>query len=214
MNRSVYSLVLDDEVVAAVDRLAYRENTSRSQLINRILAGYVSYETPEQRIREAFGRVTAALGGDTFRQTAAPSDTMLSLSSALLYKYNPTVRYSVELFRTENDGEIGELRVYLRTQSRALIAYMHDFYRLFDAIERRHLGPVNARAAEGKYVRRLRPQTADTCAPATVGEAIAAYIRCFDDCLKVYFENTDDPAAAAEECGRIYTAYLSSGVAL
>ena len=32
MNRSVYSLVLSDDVVEAVDRLAYQQNTSRSAL--------------------------------------------------------------------------------------------------------------------------------------------------------------------------------------
>ena len=40
MNRSVYSLVLSDDVVEAVDRPGYQQkNTSRSALINQILAG-------------------------------------------------------------------------------------------------------------------------------------------------------------------------------
>ena len=52
MNRSVYSLVLSDDVVEAVDRLAYQQNTSRSALINQILAEAVSFVTPEMRMRE------------------------------------------------------------------------------------------------------------------------------------------------------------------
>jgi len=41
MAKSVYSLVLRDEVVAEIDRLAYRMNTNRSNMINQILAEYV-----------------------------------------------------------------------------------------------------------------------------------------------------------------------------
>ena len=38
MKRSVYSLVLMDDVIKAVDEQAYRLGTSRSNLINQILA--------------------------------------------------------------------------------------------------------------------------------------------------------------------------------
>ena len=43
MKKSVYSLVLMDDVVDAIDKLAYSMNTSRSNLINQILAEKVSY---------------------------------------------------------------------------------------------------------------------------------------------------------------------------
>ena len=54
MNKSVYSLVLSDEVVDAIDRLAYSMNTSRSNLINQILAEKLSLMTPEMRMRQIF----------------------------------------------------------------------------------------------------------------------------------------------------------------
>ena len=37
MNKSVYSLVLSDEVVEAVDHAAYRAGMSRSAFINSVL---------------------------------------------------------------------------------------------------------------------------------------------------------------------------------
>ena len=43
MNKSVYSLVLMDNVVSEVDKMAYEMGTSRSNLINQILAEYVRY---------------------------------------------------------------------------------------------------------------------------------------------------------------------------
>ena len=42
MNKSVYSLVLSDEVIAAVDRAAYRAGMRRSAFINGVLAEAVS----------------------------------------------------------------------------------------------------------------------------------------------------------------------------
>ena len=57
MKKSVYSLVLMDDVVEAIDRMAYSMNTSRSNLINSILAERVSYVTPEMRMRDIFSRI-------------------------------------------------------------------------------------------------------------------------------------------------------------
>ena len=52
MSKSVYSVVLMDDVVDAVDRLAYEAGTNRSNMINRILAEYVQLATPEQRMQD------------------------------------------------------------------------------------------------------------------------------------------------------------------
>ncbi|MBR6623769.1 MAG: ribbon-helix-helix protein, CopG family, partial [Ruminococcus sp.] len=57
MQKSVYSIVLSDDVVAQIDRLAYRHNTNRSNMINQILAEYVSYVTPEKRMQDTFARM-------------------------------------------------------------------------------------------------------------------------------------------------------------
>ena len=61
MANSVYSIVLNDAVVEAIDRLAYQNGTNRSSMINRILAERVSYTTPEQRIKNILGYVEKSL---------------------------------------------------------------------------------------------------------------------------------------------------------
>ena len=127
--KNVYSIVLSSDVVEKIDRLAYENGTNRSNMINQILAEYVSYTTPEKRFREVFRQMQAILENSAFK-AAEPSDTMLSLRSAIAYKYNPTVKYNVELYRGEGD-EIGELRVSLRTQNAGLILYMTEFYKLW-----------------------------------------------------------------------------------
>ena len=120
MKKSVYSLVLSDDVIAAVDRAAYQNGLSRSAMINRILAQAVSYTTPEQRMSEIFSQVERLLNGEVFQSLSQPSDSMMSLRSALAYKYNPNVRYSVELY-PDRPGE-GELRVspWVRLSCRSL----------------------------------------------------------------------------------------------
>ena len=57
MSKSVYSVVLMDDVVDAVDRLAYEAGTNRSNMINRILAEYVQLATPEQRMQDIFSSI-------------------------------------------------------------------------------------------------------------------------------------------------------------
>ena len=47
--KNVYSIVLSSDVVDKIDRLAYERGTNRSNMINQILAEYVSYTTPEKR---------------------------------------------------------------------------------------------------------------------------------------------------------------------
>ena len=216
MRKSLYSLMLDDGVVAAIDRLAYLQSTTRSGLVNRILAEYASYITPEQRIREAFGSMRLLLDREgEIRLLSEPSDTMLSLRSALLYKYNPTVRYSVELYRTE-EGDAGELRVSLRTQNEALIAAMMRFYRIWDSVERTRLqAPPDCRASAGKYLRVLTPcnrYTASTAqlTPNALGELIVGYIRTLDHALKLYFRHLEDTEAAIAAVEAVYTEYIRS----
>ncbi len=213
--KRVYSLMLDDGVVAAVDRLAYASGTNRSNMINRILAEYASYITPEERIRRAFSQITDLLGGRAgILPATPPSDTLLSLRSALVYKYNPTVRYGLELYRTQEEG-IGELRVSLRTQNRLLSDLMMRFYRLWTALEGRHPGTVACAAEDGKYLRRLVPRDKNGTGlalsdPDALGDAIAAYIRSFDAALKTYFRLAEDENAALREIEEQYIAHLSA----
>ena len=64
LSKSLYSLILSDEVIARIDRLATRQGTNRSALVNRILAEYCSMVTPEKRIETVLGAVKTLLDGD------------------------------------------------------------------------------------------------------------------------------------------------------
>ena len=214
MNKSVYSLVLMDDVVEQIDRAAYEMNTSRSNMINQILADYVSYTTPEKRMREVFSRVERTLIDDNvFQLLLQPSESMFSLRSALSYKYNPTVRYSVELYR-ESAPSFGALRVSVRSQNSALTLAMLQFFKLWAKVELNFIGRTEYEIEETRYTRKLRLPEGGELSNESLGEAIAAYIDLFDRALKVYFENLNNPAVAVRNVERLYGAYLHSGAVI
>lgn len=208
MKKSVYSLVLSDTVINEIDKAAYNMNTSRSNLINQILADYVSYVTPEKRMQEVFNSIEALLDKTrSFQIMIQPSDSMFSLRSALDYKYNPTVRYSVELYKDESDC-LGELRVTLRSQNTNLILCMVSFFNLWSKIEYAYTGKADYICSNGKYIKKLR-LSSKNLSNNDIGKAIAAYIDTIDKALKTYFTNLDKPTAASE-IEKIYTNYLKS----
>ena len=57
MGKSVYSMVLSDEVVSLIDREAFRRGVSRSQMINEVRADFVGFSTDERRISELIENV-------------------------------------------------------------------------------------------------------------------------------------------------------------
>ena len=106
---------------------------------------------------------------NAFQIQFQPSDAILSVRTALAYKYKPTVRYSVELFR--NDPKIlGELRVSARTQNAGLLRMLDHFFRLWEKLENRYLSAVYPAGVSCRI------------------ENISSYIQNFDCALKAFFE--------------------------
>ena len=219
MSKSVYSIVLTDDVVEAIDRLAYSMNTSRSNLINQILAERVSYVTPEKRMSDIFETLGKLMSdsSDNFQIQQQPSDDMLSIRSALKYKYKPTIRYSLQLYRSF-DKTIGELKVSSRTQSAQLISILTDFLKLWVELENTYVVrffPEGIRYVieDGRFTRIFRlPHGREGQSNSQIAEAIAEYIRMFDEILKVYFANAEDKQTACTEVKKAYGKYLQKGL--
>ncbi|MCR4726050.1 MAG: hypothetical protein K5753_02390 [Clostridia bacterium] len=199
MKKNVYSLVLSENVIAAVDRLAYERHTNRSNLINQILAEYVSYETPEMRMQNVFDRMQALLGS-AFQPLENASPTMLTLRSALSYKYNPTVRYQVELYRMPQVA-VGELKVSMRTQSATLSLLVMRFFKLWIEIEKAHHPDSVATVTDGRLVKRFVSETLDS---EIVADGISAYVDAFDHALKTFFCYSDRPEIAEANVEKTY----------
>ena len=199
MKKSVYSVVLSDDVISEIDRLAYIKGTNRSNMINQILAEYVSLTTPEKRINDIFDELSSLLySTDTFRELAPRAPSVMSIRSAISYKYNPTVKYTVELYRTPHEDSQGEIRVSSRTQNSALILEMLHFYNIWADIESRYGFSGQDSFEDGVFKRPIvfrESPLADNSAKnaLSVGEMIADYISLFDTSLKTYFSSVPDP---------------------
>ncbi len=189
MKKTLYSLMLSDDVVRAVDELAHSLGTNRSSLINQILADYVSITTPERRINDIFHAVEQMLAPS--RELVpffSPRALTMSLKSSLEYKYRPTVKYEVQLFRSA-DGPLGELSVVFRTQSAALIEAMTQFFRLWKHTEDRLLAPLISEELDyalydGKFVRTIAVPRGRDVTAEEVAEALSDYIKLFDRLMK------------------------------
>lgn len=210
MKKSVYSLVLMDAVVEKVDRLAYAMHTNRSNMINQILAEYCSMVTPEQRMKSTLEQLQDLLGEIGFQPMLQPTASMLTVRSALNFKYNPSVRYRVELFR-KLEPEFGQLQVQLRTQNQELIHYVHEFELVWANLEQHYLGEPRSSVENGRFFRNLRYQPAFENQAELLGEAIGNYVRYFDRALKHYFACLDQPQRVERQVEQMMQQYIEAG---
>lgn len=196
MKKTLYSLMLDEGVVREVDALAHRLGTNRSNLINQILAEYVDYTTPERRINDVLSAIEALM--QPSRELVpffSPNSFSMSLKSSLEFKYRPTVKYEVELYRGAGEA-IGELSVVFRTQSAPLIQGMTNFFRLWKQIEDAHLRPLTGAGVDyalydGKFVRSIAAPDRD-CTAEELANALSEYIKLFDKLMKGYLSGRFD----------------------
>ncbi len=209
MKKSVYSLVLSDDVVALVDRAAAKRGVSRSSFIDEILARELCCQTQKMRIREIFGQMEELMESTSMRLKAPPSDVQMSLLSSLSYKYNPTMRYAVELTH-KTEGVIGAIKISCRTQSAAFLSALSEFFYLFAGLERTS-APRGVRFTEdgnGRITRYLAVPEGHLYSPAETGKAISAYISMFDRALNTYFSYLPDTEHAARSAAGVYAAYI------
>ncbi|MBR2337700.1 MAG: hypothetical protein IKA61_07145 [Clostridia bacterium] len=186
--KSVYSVILRDELVKRLDSVAYQNGVSRSVMLNKILADYLCMETPDTVMESIFSRMEAMfseIAGMRFINQA--SGTMASVTSALEYRYNPKVKYSLELFPA---GDLGQLKISLRSQNPTLIALLEDFYSFIIYLEGKYIGERAYFYGDERFVRVLvRPEGVSADG---LGEAIAKYVRRFDGYLRKYFSGLAD----------------------
>lgn len=216
MSKSVYSLVLTDEVVEAVDRLAYSMGISRSGFIDRILAEKVGFSTAEMRADEIFDSLSRLFSERDGGFIVKSENQSMLIRSSLKYKYKPTIRYGLQLHRTGDYIE-GELKVSFRTQSDELKNKMEEFLRLWAKLEDTYIVKyfpegIKYIIEDGRFSRVFKlPEEYKDKSNEDIGRAIAEYIRMFDDVLKCYFGEEDSASGAAAAADR-YIEYLKKGI--
>ena len=154
-----------------------------------------------------------------FQIQPQPSDAMLSIRSALKYKYKPVIRYSLELYRSF-DKTIGQLRVSFRTQSEALKSDLTEFLKLWAELENKYIvcffpEGISYTIDDGKFTRTFRlPEAIEHRSNDEIAKAISEYIKMFDEILKIYFGNIENRRLAAKLSVDRYYEYLENGIVI
>lgn len=186
MNKNVYSIVLTDDVIRAVDRQAYLLGTNRSNLINQILAEHLSCVTPEMKMQRIFDEISRLMDPGFIRQQ---TNAMLTLRTALEYKYRPTISYRVELERIPGEY-LGRIKVSIRTQSPQLIGLFGEAFRNIACIEAEALsekgcGGYRCELNGATFIRYVL--TPKSLPESERGELIGSYLELLSDAVKSYF---------------------------
>ena len=213
----MYSLMLAEDVVAAIDALANEKNTNRSNMINQILAEYVSLTTPEKHVQNIFDIIEDLIGSkDSFMLYSQPNDMTMSIKSSLKYHYRPTIRYEVEMYRTPKET-IGQLKIIYRTQSSELLVELTRFFKIWMQLENIYIKHFFAKDAitygmeNGRFLRTFAVPNDSDYSEEQIGKAISNYIATFDDMLKSYLNGN---FATTQDIEQRYLQYLNSGVQL
>ena len=189
MKRSMYSLILSDDIVAAVDALAAQKGTSRSNYINQVLAKHVQCITPEQQMQRVFANLTHQMD-EAFRIQEQGSNALLSILGSVQYKYRPTIRYRVELLRNMQQEKVGRLKISCRTQNQTLLDAMAQFFRFWVKLEQKY--DADGACAQGLYQIESGCMTmallrSGAATDEQLGEIVGNYIRMFHAVLQSYF---------------------------
>ena len=182
MKNTIYSLMLNDQVVAEVDALARRLGTTRSSLINEILAEYVDYVTPSRRAKDILSMLEQLMITTEMMPFLAPNTRTLSVKSSLQYRYRPTIKYEINLYRNDRNL-LGEIDMLFRTQSAELVSEMTDFFRIWKKAENN--AEVEYELYDGKFVRTILLPKKD-CTSEQLANSLYSYILLFDKMLKGY----------------------------
>ena len=191
MAKSLYSLILSDEVVSRIDRMATRQGMNRSQMVNRILAEYCSLVTPEKQIESVLDAVTRLMDGDgELASFFTPNQPAMFFKTSLEYRYRPTVRYDLKLRAQPRDGSVGELTVAIRTTSEELLSLADRYFRLRMEAETRAApdNPPVYTLSPGRLTRMI-PSPPEGTPPEELAERISEYVRLFDRDLKAFIKS-------------------------
>lgn len=210
MKKNVYSLILSEDVVSAIDKLAYARGMSRSGLINEILASAVSYKTPEMLIRETLEEIERALDGTDFVKVSSGANA-LAMKTALAYKYNPSLKFTLELQRSREGETVGKLRISMRSRSEVLIMLLIDFMKLWQEIERNYSPSVEYYYDSGRITRDLH-SSVRTATPLEIGASIGSYAKHLSAAADAYFgSRCERSPAVTRQVAAICSDYYQSG---
>ena len=217
MKKTMYSLMLAEDVIREIDRLAAEKSTNRSNLVNQILAEYVSMTTPEKHVQNIFDIIERFIGQQSgYLLYSQPNDMTMSIKSSLQYHYRPTIRYEVEMYRS-TDKTLGQLKIIFRTTSSELLLELTRFFKIWIQLENIYIknffekGAIEYGMENWLFLRTFAVPNDSDYTEEQIGNAISHYIATFDEMLKDYLAGR---YTSTQDIEKRYLQYLNSGVQL
>ena len=216
--KSIYRLMLDDDLVSAIDRFASNRGLTRSAMIEKMLSDRISYLSPLSKVSEIYeeiDRMISAAGGFTAYNSDVQSG--FTVKSAIA-RYRPSVRYQVRIYDRLTDGDFGRLKAVLRTDDSAVLENAEEFIRAFCRLERIYVSPsipeeINCGfdIRSGVFARGLRLAGGIDHTAADISRAITGYVSMLDTMMKRWFGREYRSMSDMESD---YLSYLSAGIGI
>ena len=191
MKKTVYSLMLFEEIVEKIDQMAYEKDTNRSQLINDILAEKIGMVTPEQKIQKILEMLD-----ENFNETLSVSqinkNSSIQFGKSLKYKYRPKIRYSYE-FISNQEGKYAVLKISSRTKSERLNEHFDSFFDLIMDIEKRESQYQDHEEYQTnhKFIRTFKKEGELSRDVKMVSDHLTCYLKMMDEAMNAYFSSID-----------------------
>jgi hypothetical protein len=197
MSRSMYSLILSDRVVEAIDREAYRQQCNRSRMIERILAQHMGIETKEAQVRDMMEEIARQLSLlDRIQVLPNREARSLVYQAPVRFKYNPTLKYRLE-WQEAGGGYRAVLKIVSRTTSRPLADALETFFLNMNQWEREYApfvqGENRLYRNEGKgTIQFVKTIYAGPAAYEGMSQLLSRYLVMLNEAMEAYFSSDDE----------------------
>ena len=186
-----------------VDEYAKKLGMTRSEAIGAVLSekcGRVySYETS---VPDFFSRFYEILNSDDLSPgfVFSGDGRVISVRSYLGLRYRPAVKYEIKL---DGDGRNGEIVIAVRSSSDEIRRGIFDFLRIWISAEDRIYSYYSRRPADySVYEGRIKRKISLTRSGSS--DAVAVYVKNFDNCMKKYISGQLGPEGVFSFCEDLF----------
>lgn len=217
MSKQIYSLVLSDQVIEKIDREALIKGSNRSQIINDLLCQNLGIWTPDLKMNRVMDLMTETLREiETMQMVSASHGNTIQLRTSVAYKYNPKLKYVVEMSGKAHPT-MAVLKIYSRTTSELFLQALVMFFGYLNDFEERIEASINLREVvskgylfeEKRFVKEIQ---CDWVTKDVEAEAIAIYlsnyIQFLDESIKMYFNAYGNWQFIDQQMNALYKKYL------
>lgn len=217
MSKQIVSLVLSNQVIEKIDREALIRSSSRSQVINDILCQSFGVWTPDLKMNRVMDLMTETFKGvETMQMVSATHGSTLQLRTTVAYKYNPKLKYVVEMSGREHPL-LANLKIYSRTTSEPFLQCLMMFFGYISDFEESVAPSIGLRQVlskgyayeDNKFIKRFECDwTTKEVEAESIAAYLSSYIQFLDDAIKMYFEHYGNWQHIEQQLLALYKKYL------